>query len=139
MREIKFRGKSKKDNKWLYGNLGDARIKLLNTEYSEKVIFDNVWSFNSDNCAFIVKDLAVYPHTIGQFTGLKDRNGKEIYEGDIVSIITDCAAFIYKIVFDEGWFCLADKDNNVWDDMIGKEIKVIGNIYDNSELLKEMK
>lgn len=165
MREIKFRGKSKKDGKWLYGYLGESKFKILNTEYSEKVIFDNVWSFNSDNCAFIVKDLAVYPHTIGQFTGLKDENSKELYEDDIIEInykyeyqslqgaipdqdcfcvgvvtwMPDSLRFMIRLIKAE--FPLNKEFEDAESVYVPfeifdlDEIKILGNIYDNMELL----
>ena len=63
-REIKFRGKSKKTRKWLYGYLGESKFRILDYVYTDKVIFDNVLSFNTDNSAYVIKDLSVEEETI---------------------------------------------------------------------------
>lgn len=147
-REIKFRGKSKKTRKWLYGYLGESKFSILDYVYTDKVIFDNVLSFNTDDSAYVVKDLSVEEETIGQFTGLCDKNGNDIYEGDVVKaplldpiffdIIKDkfCNA---EIRFNKGSFVVSyyGSEYNIYLSDLNDKIRVIGNKYDNQELIEE--
>lgn len=129
-REIIFRGKSEVTNEWVYGSL----VKVGNE--SHIVGFDEVdldghhLSYCSDRPIFTKHG------TIGQFTGLHDKNGKEIYEGDIISNESYKGVVVYKngsFVLDLGkscgcvyLFCL-------------DSLLIIGNIYDNPELLESKK
>lgn len=70
-----------------------------------------------------------YPHM--QFTGLKDKNGKEIYEGDILA--KENVRARYEVIFHKGVFC--HEMMGAYHIFSGKEVEVIGNIYENPELL----
>lgn len=126
MREIKFRGKRLDNGEWLYGSL-----VILNGRY---FIFDDANRHEVD------------PATVGQYTGLKDKNGKEIYEGDVIRsplsedktrphrifYHTGNAAFMGALV-DRKELCYLRLDQD-WIYKFGKE--VIDNIHDNPEFLK---
>jgi len=76
-----------------------------------------------------------------QFTGLLDKNGKEIYEGDIVCILNGHHGDVYKIQWQKEFCCWEAEDVHLKDFYFGeqfpsiKEVEVIGNIYENPELL----
>lgn len=129
MRTIKFRGKRMYDRKWVYGYFGK--------DYSERCIISNY--LNASNEAW-----EVIPETVDQFTGLLDKNGKEIYEGDIVQLdyITTIGKHRVGLSFEVKW-CTQEGCWVGWDGFVGNALQqtrkmfvVKGNIYDNPELLK---
>lgn len=122
MREIKFRGKRVDNGEWIYGvpttKFGDERILV-------------------DGC-LLFHDHAVVPESIGQYTGLKDNNGKKIYEGDILKLIDDVVFVFFNTAtacFDiqyGGGDC-ESLYSNIEADI---KMEVIGKIHDNPDLLK---
>ena len=81
--------------------------------------------------------IEVIPETVGQFTGLTDRNDKKIFEGDIVTMPSYGGGRHKSIVyFKKGKFAV-DGSNYSFKDIAPKNMEIIGNIHDNPELLKE--
>lgn len=122
MRTIKFRGKTQ-DGEWVYGY-------YLPSIYEDVDIITVLEDFNLNQ-----KNYAVLKDTVGQFTGLTDKNGKEIYEGDIA---TD-GKYIYTVEFSMWSYAFVwDKHGSQNDFHFEKsdnqEMELIGNIYDNPEL-----
>ena len=126
MRKIKFRGQRQSDNKWIYGDLLHPND------------FVNVYEISDCN-TFDGSRYDVIEDTIGQFTGLHDKNGKEIYEGDVVEITYKGEEDIGKIIYEYNGFTVDVMNMNKpygRVDLIARYIEVIGNIYENSNLLK---
>lgn len=132
MREIEFRGKTVVSNKWVYGWLNATKESQKNNYYWIDV--------DEDSCQ-------VDPETIGQYTGLKDKNGKKIFEGDIVKYHTESISFavdtIGVVEFCEGTFGIASNKKQHFLSFYNmsayvRYVEVTGNIYDNPELLGEI-
>lgn len=133
-RTIKFRGKSIYGEDWLYGSL----VKIEKNRYAVIPPLNNIEIGKSNGM------YEVYPETVGQFTGLLDKDGKEIYEGDILHTITfgfnpeEYTAIIlyrncsFQLSNGRNLFYFGQSDLTKMDDTI-----VIGNIYDNPDLIKE--
>lgn len=126
MREILFRGKQKNNGEWIYGDLVTKQNICIANDWHEVIRVDK--------------------ETVGQFTGLTDKNGKQIFEGDIVKIngwwnASGPAGYSKNLTVVEfndelcGFtpMCIYDCDCGVYHE--ARDTEVIGNIYDNPELL----
>ena len=142
MRTIKFRGKNPATGEWVFGNYtqlkdekGGLELNIVSRETESHPYKDRVGFMNTG--------YEVTPETVGQFTGLHDSKGNEVYEGDIVRYrLTDDR---YKknprfanllIHYDEGQ-ARFEAGNIYWDALRPSKIEVVGNIHDNPELLNQ--
>ena len=145
MREILFRGKSI-HGEWFYGYLnqhrGDIRYDCDCEPIADSCYYINVWQAKIDTGMY-GQDYKVDPDTVGQFTGLTDRNGVKIFEGDIIEFNHPYnGKSIHAVVQDGCGWNLSNFYASCFDCpgcafSEGTEyMTVIGNIYDNPELLE---
>lgn len=122
-REILFRGINFQ-REWVYGDLfhsyaNDDIAIAYYREGSKTPTFD-----------------AIFPESFGQYTGLKDKEGNKIFEGDIVEF-TNLDLPNMVIRFDNGSFMLCEDENSTYEELrMNYVVEVVGNIHDNPELIK---
>ena len=122
-RDIVFRGKSKSTGEWVEGSLiGNDVIVGKIVEFEEDYFCTEFW-------------YKVDPETVGQFTGMTDKKGKKLFEGDVYSMGEK--NILYVVIFDKSQFIGKQVGNR---SLAGLEywksdIEIIGNIHDNPELL----
>ena len=126
MRTILFRGKRKYNGEWVEG-----------------FYYKDLWSDNAHYIIYDGTDYEVIPETVGQYTGKTDKNGKNIFEGDIVYCKSRLDNAIMVVIFECGQFRMVLSENyrsyqtnSGFYDINCFDKEVIGNIYDTPELLK---
>lgn len=123
MRTIKFRGKCKSNGEWYFGDL----------EYNRADNIARIHIYDKDG--YYIRQYYVDPETVGQFTGLQDKNGRDVYEGDIISYVDGLKKVngewidnkhIYTVEYSGAAFIGVLGLSKVMD-----AVEVIGNIHDN--------
>lgn len=154
MRDILFRGKDKDDGKWYEGayRAYDDTTYCIKEDYDRHpenthhtIVFSRMTDWGLPNRHLQAE---VIPETVGQYTGLQDKNGKKIFEGDICTEGEN----IYEVIFDKYQFSVKVIKTPLYLIKKGdifplwqfdncerngyRQLEIIGNIYDNPELLE---
>lgn len=144
MREIIFRGQRTDNNEWVKGGVcdwGSNESSIFVVNHYEGSMFEPPYTD--------LDEVEVYTQTVGQFTGVLDKDENQIFEGDIILVTTD-GEMLHEgvVIFKDGAFFIdvpgfdcfplhSYFDNN--QESNAYELSIIGNIYDNQEWLEENK
>lgn len=147
-REILFRGKRVDNGEWAFGYLFDDGLIDRKRTFVGWLVVTDVKDTTSDKYEIGVDFYEVDPATVSQYTGLNDKNGKKIFEGDIVHILGNQYVedwkdvdYMAQIVFMDGGFCAIDgtvENHGMRRYTLARrdfEMEVIGNIFDNTDLI----
>lgn len=137
MRTIKFRGLRTDGKGWAYGSLLQSEIDVNEIAVECAIVGRFANSYD-------IGKLEVIPESVSQFTGLHDKNGKEIYEGDILDS-SEKIPMIFEVYYQDGGFRYGTKDRTVdisfsghnWLENILKRFHVIGSIHTTPDLLND--
>lgn len=134
-REIWFRGKRMDNGEWVYG----IPATFINVSGAPYTAIIPIYSFANDLAGLKEVD----PATVGQYTGLTDKNGVKVFRGDIVRTVYDGVENVFVVVWDndELDFKATNGRGNYGSGGFQylpccEEVEVIGNIHDNPELLE---
>lgn len=132
-REIKFRGKSTDTGKWVYGFL--SFFYTAGKDENGLILTDKAKIYSPENC----QCSDIWAETVCQFSEITDKNGKRIFEHDIILIHESESSyqFTVEVLFHKGMFCYRNKAcgfTPLW--YVSDRCEVIGNVFDNSELIK---
>lgn len=135
MRQILFRGKRVDNGRWIFGYYFQKQNPLSADGLPISHHISDIPPFGAE----------VDPETIGQFTGLYDKNGKKIFEGDVVDVAYDIQYVgvaaerigLFEVVFYDGCFMKKKRSGGLFHFIPSDKCQVIGTIYDNPELLED--
>lgn len=140
MKKIEYRGRKTLSKEWVFGGIVPnvyGGVPLIMTDTRKTDSCDIEWEFEE-----------VSPETVGQYTGLRDKNGRRIFEGDIVVYDNSpyneyCVPYTGEIVWHKwAWRFKYKEYGSVYyyslgaEDFFGAKSEVIGNIHDNPKLLE---
>lgn len=144
MRKILFRGKKIENGEWVYGDLiqlseYDSYWYILPNGVSAEMYEKEPYPFRQNDVMCEVALAKVFRETIGEYTGLTNKNGTKIFEGDIIKA-PRFNTYPYGVLFENAHFVIRDE----WGNRIKTEqwavnhleAEIIGNVHDNPELLE---